>query len=144
MRVLYLEDNEEFTKFIHQLDDCDSYAAPINIQFDHLLLPITSFQSLLKNSTPKLNTLTLDQDINTISIDGKTLELSKKEYDLLHFLMSYYPKYASREKLRLVIWRDYDNIRANVVEVYISRLRRKLGKSKITCVKGFGYRLNVH
>ncbi len=87
--------------------------------------------------------LTLDCAAHVVKRDGKEISLSKKEYELLEYLMHNQGVVLSREKIEDHIWNfDYEG-GTNVVDVYISYLRRKIdggSKSKlIHTVRGKGY-----
>ena len=86
--------------------------------------------------------LTVDQNNKLCSINGEAIALSKKEYELLVFLMSY-PNYVhSRESLLKELWDNSVSIRT--VDTTISRLRKKLQEygAYITTRLGFGYSFN--
>ena len=77
--------------------------------------------------------------------DGSELELSKKEYDLLLFLMENVGKPFSREELLGKVW-GYDGFLGdvNTVDVTVSRLRKKLEKDPsnpeyLITKRGVGY-----
>ena len=89
-----------------------------------------------------LNTLTYQ-----VNRSGKNIELSKKEYALLEYLMRHNGKVLSKDQIINNVW-DYDSdVLPNTVEVYIGYLRSKIdkpfknNKSLIHTVRGFGYRL---
>ena len=87
--------------------------------------------------------LTLDCAAHVVKRDGKEISLSKKEYELLEYLMHNQGVVLSREKIEDHIWNfDYEG-GTNVVDVYISYLRRKIdggSKSKlIHTIRGKGY-----
>lgn len=86
--------------------------------------------------------LTVDQNNKLCSINGEAIALSKKEYELLVFLMSH-PNYVhSRESLLKELWDNSVSIRT--VDTTISRLRKKLQEygAYITTRLGFGYSFN--
>ena len=92
-----------------------------------------------------------DLTLNTLSYQvnrsGKNIELSKKEYALLEYLMRHNGKVLSKDQIINNVW-DYDSdVLPNTVEVYIGYLRSKIDKpfpkspQLIHTVRGFGYRL---
>lgn len=90
----------------------------------------------------KYKELVIDQGNKLCSINGEPISLSKKEYELLVFLMSH-PNYVhSREDLLKELWDNSVSIRT--VDTTISRLRRKLQEygAYITTRLGFGYSFN--
>ena len=87
--------------------------------------------------------LTLDGSRQTVKRAGKDISLSGKEYALLEYLMRNSGLVLSREKIENHIWNfDYEG-GTNVVDVYISYLRRKVDdgfdKKLIHTVRGRGY-----
>lgn len=86
--------------------------------------------------------LTVDQDNKLCSINGEAIALSKKEYELLVFLMLH-PNYVhSRESLLKELWDNSVSLRT--VDTTVSRLRKKLQEygAYITTRLGFGYSFN--
>jgi DNA-binding response OmpR family regulator len=100
------------------------------------------------NSAPatlKVGDLVLDSGTRSASRDGQKIELSTTEYTLLEYLMRHPGRVLSRSTIIDHVW-EYDFAgNDNVLEVYISYLRRKIDKpfpSKlIHTVRGAGYRL---
>lgn len=90
-----------------------------------------------------VSNLTLDCSRQTVKRAGKDISLSGKEYALLEYLMRNSGLVLSREKIENHIWNfDYEG-GTNVVDVYISYLRRKIDdgfdKKLIHTVRGRGY-----
>ena len=86
--------------------------------------------------------LAVDQDNKLCSINGEAIALSKKEYELLVFLMLH-PNYVhSRESLLKELWDNSVSLRT--VDTTVSRLRKKLQEygAYITTRLGFGYSFN--
>ncbi|MCT6846381.1 MAG: winged helix-turn-helix domain-containing protein, partial [Lactobacillus helsingborgensis] len=75
--------------------------------------------------------------------DGKAVDLTKREYNLLMTLIKNKNNVVSRDQLLSKIWGPGSNIETNVVEVYVRYLRNKIdvpGKqSYIKTVRGTGY-----
>ncbi|CAM2853347.1 response regulator transcription factor [Actinomyces slackii] len=85
--------------------------------------------------------LVLDLRTRTMEADGRIIELSAREFALAETLMRHPGQVLSREQLLSSVWGyDFDP-GSNVVEVYISYLRAKLGKDRVQTVRGMGYRL---
>ena len=86
-----------------------------------------------------INGVELNEERQTLLIDGQQLELTAVEFRLLRYLMLNPGKVLSKSQLSEHIY-DYDSERdSNVIEVYINRLRGKLGKNLITTRRGQGY-----
>src|SRR3954466_2202257 len=85
--------------------------------------------------------LRLDPASREVARDGAPVALSAKEFALLEIFMRRPGEVLSRLHLLEHAWDDaYDN-RSNVVDVYVRRLRAKLGDEAIETVRGAGYRL---
>lgn len=74
--------------------------------------------------------------------DGRPLELTAKEFSLLHYFMAHPGSVLSQEHLLEHVWDEMADPLTNVVRVTLSNLRKKLGAPPlITTVPGRGYRL---
>ena len=87
--------------------------------------------------------LTVDPAARQVSFDGEPVSLTKKEFDLLAFLLKNKNRAVPREELLSAVW-DYDYAGdTNVVDVYVRYLRQKveepLGLRFIETVRGVGY-----
>jgi DNA-binding response OmpR family regulator len=83
----------------------------------------------------------LDLRTRRATVDGRTVELTAREFTMLETLMRHSDQVLSREQLLSHVWGyDYEP-GSNVVEVYVGYLRRKLGESVIETARGMGYRL---
>ncbi len=90
--------------------------------------------------------LTLDPANFEVKNGEKNIELSKKEFALLEYLMRNSGKVVSKDNIIAHVW-DYEaDILPNTVEVFIGYLRDKIGNDYIKTVRGFGYKicLNGH
>ena len=90
------------------------------------------------------NGLEINIPARTVTVDGKKVELTPKEYDLLFYLVENKNIALSRDKLLSDIWGyDFDG-ETRTVDVHVRTLRQKLGKSgeKIETVRGVGYRMS--
>jgi two-component system, OmpR family, copper resistance phosphate regulon response regulator CusR len=83
----------------------------------------------------------LDLRTRRLTVDGKTVELTAREFAMAEMFFRHPGQVLSREQLLSHVWGyDYDP-GSNVVEVYVRYLRQKLGEAWITTVRGMGYRL---
>jgi two-component system copper resistance phosphate regulon response regulator CusR len=83
----------------------------------------------------------LDLRTRRLVVEGRSLELSAREFALAEVFFRNPEQVLSREQLLSAVWGyDYDP-GSNIVDVYVGYLRRKLGKNRITTVRGMGYRL---
>lgn len=95
----------------------------------------------------KLDDLELDLYTRVASRGGKTFELSNKEFALLEYLMRNPNRVLSRTQIGEKVWDMSFEPTSNVVDVYVSALRRKLDRDfereLIHTVKGVGYRFGI-
>ncbi len=93
----------------------------------------------------QLGDLVLDVDAGTASRAGAVLDLTATELRLLSYLADQRGRVVSKDQILSAVW-GYDAYDPNLVEVYISALRRKLeahGPRVLHTVRGIGYRLSV-
>jgi len=83
--------------------------------------------------------LVLDPTAHTVAKDGNPVELSRTEFAVLHELMQNAGRVLSRERLEASLYGFGGEIDSNAVEVYVHRLRRKLGAGLIKTIRGVGY-----
>ncbi|HET7518663.1 MAG TPA: winged helix-turn-helix domain-containing protein, partial [Actinomycetes bacterium] len=69
--------------------------------------------------------------------------LAEREFLLLRELMQRPGQIVSKQRLLSAVWRYHFDPGSNVVDVYVSRLRAKLGAATIATVRGEGYRIVV-
>jgi DNA-binding response OmpR family regulator len=83
----------------------------------------------------------LDLRTRQVRIGDRAVDLSAREFALAEVLFRHPGQVLSREQLLSQVWGyDFDP-GSNVVDVYVGYLRRKLGKERISAVRGMGYRL---
>jgi two-component system OmpR family response regulator len=93
--------------------------------------------------TPELRagSVTLDQRRARVTLDGAPVKLTSHEFRVLSYLMHHRGRVVSQaEIIEHIYAQDFDRD-SNTVEVFIGRLRRKLGPSLIETVRGLGYRI---
>lgn len=83
----------------------------------------------------------LDGRSGRVTKDGEPVKLTAQEYKLLSYLMHHKGKVVSRTELIEHIYdQDFDRD-SNTIEVFITRIRKKLGAELITTIRGLGYSL---
>ncbi len=91
----------------------------------------------------RAGTVVLDLRTRRAATDGRTVELTAREFTMLEVLIRHAGQVLSREQLLSHVWGYDHDPGSNVVDVYIGYLRRKLGSNSIETVRGMGYRLTV-
>src|SRR5690606_29129965 len=83
----------------------------------------------------------LDTKASKASVDGVTLKLTSHEFRLLSYLMHHMGEVVSRTELVEHMYdQDFDRD-SNTIEVFVGRLRKKIGVELIETVRGLGYRM---
>ena len=83
----------------------------------------------------------LDPRARRVTVDGETVDLTAKEFDLLACLMEHRGRVLSRVELKELVWDFSFDAQTKVVDLYVHYLRRKLGPAGdiIETVRGVGY-----
>ena len=91
-----------------------------------------------------LDDLSFNLDSLEVKVDGSPIDLSRKERDMLRLFLANQGKVLSRERILNSVWSSQEDPMTNVVDVYVARLRKKLGTfgARVVTVRGAGYRLD--
>ena len=95
----------------------------------------------------RLGNVTVHTDTFTVDVDGKGLELGRKEYDILHYLVNRANRLIDKQTLAEAVWGDDADQADNFDFVYaqMKNLRKRLKQAgasiEIKTVYGFGYKL---
>jgi DNA-binding response OmpR family regulator len=119
---------------------------------DYLTKPF-SFAELLARVRARLRTadqaestaishgaVTLDLHAREVRIDGRSVELTAREFALLETFMRHRGEVLSQPQLLDQVWGYDHEPSSNVVEVYVAYLRKKLRPDVVETVRGMGYR----
>jgi len=89
--------------------------------------------------------LVLDPLRRRVTRADRSVELTTREFDVLHYLMRRTGEVVGKEEVLRDVWDEFHDGGPNLVEVYVSSLRRKIdrpfGRRSIETVRGAGYRL---
>ena len=93
--------------------------------------------------TPELRCgpVALDTRLAKVTVDGSPVKLTSHEFRVLSYLMHNRGRIVSQGELTEHIYSQDLERDSNTVEVFVARLRRKLGSGVIETVRGFGYRI---
>lgn len=88
-------------------------------------------------------TIVVNRKQHTVSVDGKDVSLTLKEFDLLCYLLLNKEIVLSREQIMQAVWEVSFEMESRTIDMHIMSLRQKLGSqgSLIRTVRGVGYRL---
>jgi two-component system phosphate regulon response regulator PhoB len=86
--------------------------------------------------------LVIDRGVHRVAVEGKEIELTATEFNLLVVLAERRGRVQSRSQLLQTVWNANPNIQTRTVDMHMQRLRSKLGAaaSFLETVRGFGYR----
>ena len=90
--------------------------------------------------------IVIDENERICRVDGVELQLTKKEFNLLWFLMSNSNQVFTRDELLSSVWEDDVLVVDRTIDVNINRLRKKLGEygNRIFTKSGYGYGFKTH
>jgi DNA-binding response OmpR family regulator len=120
--------------------------------FDELLARIIALKRRVSSAVPvdqnklEIGELSIALDERIARLNDLELSLTKIEYELLLYLSENKDKVLSRERILSRVWQTYSDPNTNIIDVYISRLRKKLDddpKIIIQTLRGNGYRLSL-
>lgn len=88
--------------------------------------------------------IAVDRGSLTVTVAGRPVQMSKKERDLLLLFLANPSRVLSRERILNAVWGVNSDPLTNVVDVYVGRLRKKLGPEgeRILTLRNVGYRLS--
>jgi len=93
----------------------------------------------------KFSDLEVDPTKHEVKVLGKMVDLTAKEFALLHYLIENQEKVCTRETLLDAVWGIQVAIETRTVDAHIKKLREKLGKASrhILTVRGVGYKFHA-
>lgn len=116
------------------------FSMPVLLQKIRVILRRSAGSELEAESCLRYRDLTLRPDTREVTVNGRPLELTAREFDLLHTFLSSPGRVFTREMLLSRLW-GYDFYGdERVVDSHIKNLRHKLERDYIETVRGVGYR----
>ena len=112
---------------------------------------VARVEAILKRTTPQINELkdydgiVINNEGRTVTVDGKLVELSFREYELLKYLLDNENIALSRDKILNTVW-NYDYYGdSRTIDSHIKKIRHKLGKKgkHIQTIRGIGYKFEI-
>ncbi len=98
-----------------------------------------------KKQVRDYNGIVIDESGRTVTVDGKPIELSLREYELLKYLLDNEKVALSRDKILNNVW-NYDYYGdSRTIDSHIKKIRHKLGKKGkyIETIRGIGYKFEI-
>ena len=109
---------------------------------------VARVRALLRRASPaqtsvKMGELTLDTAARRAMVRGRPIELSVREWGILEYLIRHSGRVVSKQQIIDAILPWGEELTLNAVEVYVSRIRIKLGDAGLALrtIRGFGYML---
>ena len=87
----------------------------------------------------EIGNVSIDTASRTVTVDQQVVPLTAKEYCLLEFLAIHRGELVTRTKIYDHLFDECDSSLSNLVDVYVSNIRRKVGRDLITTRRGMGY-----
>jgi two-component system OmpR family response regulator len=144
--VLVLTARGSWTEKVHGIDSgADDYVAkPYRVE-EVLARTRALIRRAHGHAAPELRcgALRLDPRLAVVTLNGTPVTLTSHEYRTLSYLMHQQGRVVSRSELTEHIYAQNFERDSNTVEVFVARLRRKLGPSMIETVRGLGYRMGA-
>jgi two-component system, OmpR family, response regulator len=111
---------------------------------------LARLRALIRRSSGHINPelrcgpLVLDPRSGKVTLEDAEVKLTSHEFRVLSYLMHHSERVVSQSELTEHIYSQSFDRDSNTLEVFIARLRRKLGPSFIETVRGLGYRMKVY
>lgn len=100
----------------------------------------------VEDPTLRVGPIVLDPMTRRVTAGDRNVDLTPREFALLEFLMRNSGRTVSRSRIAEAVWNYQFDSNTNVVDVYMTYLRRKLGElpdgTELVTVRGVGYRLD--
>ena len=105
---------------------------------------IMAAQTAPSKNLIKVGKVEIDVARKAVTVDGQSVQFSKKEFEILNLLASNPGKIFSRDDLITELWKDAPYVLDRTVDVHIARIRSKLGDCKVYLINrsGYGYTFN--
>ena len=142
--VLILTARDSWSEKVEGLDaGADDYV-PKPFQIEEVLARL---RALIRRAAGQssaeitIGALTLNSASSKVTVDGAPIKLTAQEYKLLSYMMHHPNKVISRTELTEHIYdQDFDRD-SNTIEVFVTRIRKKIGLDIIKTIRGLGYQI---
>jgi two-component system, OmpR family, response regulator QseB len=145
MPVLILTARESVEDRVKGLDSgADDYLTkPFDL--DELCARLRALQRRFSSRAEPLlvhENISLDPASHTVTLNGETVNVSRREFALLHKLLENSGRVLSREHLTQSLYGWGEDVDSNALEVHIHNLRKKFGQTFIRTIRGIGYMID--
>ena len=133
-------EEEQLRGFRLNIDDYVTKPFSMPVLLEKIRVILRRSGGTVEDGPLRYRELSLDLHAREVRLEGRTLELTAREFELLHTFLSAPGRVFTREMLLSKLW-GYDFFGdERVVDSHIKHLRRKLGRDYIETVRGVGYR----
>ena len=133
-------EEEQLRGFRLNIDDYVTKPFSMPVLLEKIRVILRRSGGTVEDGPLRYRELSLDLDAREVRLEGRPLELTAREFELLHTFLSAPGRVFTREMLLSKLW-GYDFFgEERVVDSHIKNLRRKLGRDYIETVRGVGYR----
>lgn len=133
-------EGEQLRGFRLNIDDYVTKPFSMPVLLEKIRVILRRSGGTVEDGPLRYRDLSLDLDAREVRLEGRPLELTAREFELLHTFLSAPGRVFTREMLLSKLW-GYDFFGdERVVDSHIKNLRRKLGRDYIETVRGVGYR----
>jgi len=146
--ALILTAKSDIEDKIEGLEVADDYLTK-PFEFDELIARVKALYRRSHNLTDnilRVGDLELNPETKEVRRAGKLIELTAKEFELLKYLMINKNKIVNSDMIHANLWEMNDEINSNVINVYISHLRKKIDKDfdkkLLKTYRGMGFKLS--
>jgi two-component system OmpR family response regulator len=142
--VIILTARDQITDRIEGLNSgADDYLVkPFNLgELSARIMAVARRYSGSPQPTIRVGDIEIDQPQRRLTISGKDVILTGREWAVLDLLVVRPGAIVSKDRIEEALYSFGSEIESNTVEVYISRLRKKIGKDRISTARGVGYYL---
>ncbi len=140
--VMVLTARDSISDKVHGLDrGADDYLAK-PFEMRELLARLRALErriSTAQTSDIRIGNVVLDTLTHQVSVDGRMIELPRREFMLLKVLMENPGRIQSRQSLEAKLYSWGEEVSSNSIEVHIHHLRKKISPDFIKTVRGVGY-----
>ena len=118
------------------------FSMPVFIRKINALLRRNDSTNTRQDSVLVCGNIIINTDTMKVTVDGREVELTAREFDILHTLAKNPGRVFSREMLLNLLW-DFDSlVDERIVDSHIKNLRHKIGGDYIETVRGRGYKID--
>lgn len=122
----------------------DYLVKPFNLdELEARILAVRRRYEGRRQNTFQIGDMVIERSTHSISVGQQDVQLTPREWALLDLLVERPGKLVTLKRIEDALYAFGEEVESNTVQVYISRLRKKIGMEKIKTARGIGYMLTV-